>query len=112
MLKNFLKIEKKIENPSEQMLEDIKNKLFPSLELHEEMQADGTIVKFHVDYSLDSNLDAVLMDLEDGHNDEATHKTVRNVISKLIEIRKILEVYPSINEDAKYIIVDCKENEQ
>lgn len=104
------KVEKKIELPSDKKLEEIKNLLFPPLQLHEKMDNDGTRVKFHVDYSADSNLDAALMDLEDGNNDPVTQKTIRGVIDRLNEVRRMLEAYPQLNEEAKYIIVDDLEN--
>lgn len=87
--------------PSDQKLEEIKNFLFPPLKLEEE---NGT--KFHVDYSIDSNLEAALVDLEEGNNDEVTRKTIRGVANQLFRLRKMLEAYMQIDDEAKYIIVD------
>jgi hypothetical protein len=100
------KIQKKIETPAELKLEQIKTLLFPPLELNEELSNDGSIMKFHVDYSVDSNLDAALMDLQDGQNDEVTQGTINEVTKRLIQVRKLLEAYAQIDKDAKYIIVD------
>ena len=100
------KIQKKIETPAELKLEQIKTLLFPPLELNEELSNDGSVMKFHVDYSVDSNLDAALMDLQDGQNDEVTQGTINEVTKRLIQVRKLLEVYAQIDKDAKYIIVD------
>lgn len=99
-------IKKKIETPAELKLEQIKNLLFPPLELNEELDRDGTVIKFHVDYSVDSNLDAALMDLQDGNNDEATQGTINEVTKRLIAVRKLLEAYAKLDSEAKYIIVD------
>lgn len=56
--------------------------LFPPIELNE---VDGT--SFYCDYSIDSNLEAVLCDLQDGFNDEHTIETLRQCISSLRELR-------------------------
>ena len=106
MMKMPWKIQKKIETPAELKLEQIKTLLFPPLELNEELSNDGSIMKFHVDYSVDSNLDAALMDLQDGQNDEVTQGTINEVTKRLIQVRKLLEAYAQIDKDAKYIIVD------
>jgi hypothetical protein len=100
------KIQKKVETPAELKLEQIKNLLFPPLELNEELSNDGTVMKFHVDYSVDSNLDAALMDLQDGQNDEVTQGTINEVTKRLMQVRKLLEAYANMDPDAKYIIVD------
>ena len=70
------------------------------------MDKDGTIYKFHVDKSVDSNIDAALMDLEEGFNDKATQQTLRNIAKRLFELREILEVNVVMHKDAKYLVVD------
>lgn len=100
------KVQKKIETPADLKLEQIKNLLFPPLEINEEIDKDGSPIKFHVDYSVDSNLDAVLMDLQDGNNDEVAQGTINEVVKRLIKVRQLLEAYAKIDTDAKYIIVD------
>lgn len=99
-------IQKKVETPSDVLLEQIKNKLFPPLEHRQEMGNDGQPIKFMVDYSIDSNLDAVLMDLQDGYNDRATQKTINTCVGRLNEVRRMLGAYPELDKEAKYIIVD------
>jgi hypothetical protein len=63
------KIEKKPKTTAEEKLEEIKGLLFPPLKLMEEVTNSGEIIKYHIDYSVDSNIDAALIDLYDGHND-------------------------------------------
>lgn len=99
-------VEKKINTPAEEKLEQIKKLLFPPLKLEEEMQNDGTPIKFHIDYSADSNLDSVLMDLQEGYNDKVAQDTINDVVKRLIEVRRLLEAYAQLDKDAKYIIVD------
>lgn len=91
---------------AEEKLEEIKRLLFPQLELHEEMDQDGSLVKYHVDYSVDSNIDAALIDLYDGNNDSVVHSTLSKAVARLNKARKILEAYASLDKEAKYIIVD------
>lgn len=97
---NWFKKKKKVELGSE--LERVVQILFPQLST--ETLPDGTV--FHVDYSVDTNLESVLYELEDGVNTTDIHKVVNNVIKRLIEVRKLLEAYPKINENAVRIIVD------
>lgn len=104
------KVGKKIETPADQKIEQIIKLLFPPLELKEQMANDGSKIKYHIDYSVDSNLDAVLMDLEEGHNDPVARKTISKVIERLNEARRLLEAYAQIDTDAKYIIVDDGED--
>lgn len=109
----MFEVKKKVpETPAEQKLEDIKNLLFPPMELHERYdEQSGKTVKYHIDYSADSNLDSVLSDLQEGFNDANSQKTVENVIKTLNEVRRVLEAYWSIDKDAEYIIVDNKKEE-
>jgi hypothetical protein len=104
-------IEKKVNTPAEEKLEQIKAILYPPLKLEQEMDKDGTIYKFHIDYSADSNLDAALMDLQEGHNDQVSHSTINDVIKRLIDVRRLLEAYAQLDPDAKYIIVDNLEKD-
>lgn len=86
---------------AEQKLEQVIEILFPPLRLEQEGET-----KYHIDFSADTNLDAVLIDLEEGHNDEVAQKTIRGVANRLVRVRKLLEAYAEIDKDAKYIIVD------
>jgi hypothetical protein len=70
------------------------------------MDSSGAPIKYMVDYSIDSNLDAVLMDLQDGYNDKAAQKTINTMVSRLNNVRRMLEAYPSVDTEAKYIIVE------
>ena len=105
------KIQKKIETPADQKLEQIKALLFPPLDLKEQMSETGSKIKYHIDYSVDSNLDAVLMDLEEGHNDPVARKTINKVVGRLNEARRLLEAYAQLDKEAKYIIVDDGEEQ-
>jgi hypothetical protein len=108
-MNGFWKIKKKQSvTPADIKLEQIKNILFPPMELLEEPDPEGNMIKFHVDYSADSNLEAALSDLQDGHNDSQTQQTINTITNKLFEVRKIMEAYANLNEDAKYIVVDMK----
>lgn len=104
------KIVKKNNTPADEKLEQIRNILFPPCELNEEMDKDGSLFKWQVDYSVDMNLDAALTDLEEGHNDVAVHNTIRDISKRLYSIRQILDAYMEINPEAKYIMVESSKD--
>jgi hypothetical protein len=83
-------------------IEQVIKLLFPPLDLHTDKNGD----KFHIDYSVDTNLEAALMDLEDGHNDAANQKTIRNCTDRIIKVRQLLEAYREIDNEVKYFIAD------
>jgi hypothetical protein len=91
---------------ADEKLEQVINILFPPLDLHVDKNGD----KFHIDYSVDTNLEAALMDLEDGHNDAASQKTIRNVTDRILKVRRLLEAYREIDDEAKYFIADDLED--
>jgi len=105
------KISKKDLTPADEKLEQIKQILFPPLITQQEMQQDGSTIKFHIDYSADSNLDAALIDLQEGYNDPAAQKTILDVIKRLNNVRRMLEAYAELDKDAKYIIVENMEQD-
>lgn len=102
-------------NKHDDRLEKVIDILFPALELHSEPNERGELIKFHVDRAVDSNLDAVLMDLQDGHNDVACHETLNDVIKRLGRLRKLLQPHFAFDPEARYIIVenesDTRKNE-
>lgn len=100
------KVQKKPMSSAEEKLEEIKQILFPPLELQQEMSPEGDAIKFHVDHSIDSNIDAALADLYDGNNDAVVHSTLNKAVMRLHKVRKLLEAYAIFDKDAKYIIVD------
>jgi hypothetical protein len=95
----------KPKTPAEVKIEQIIKTMFPPLELH--IDKDGN--KYHIDHSLDTNLEAALMDLEEGHNDAASQKTIRSVADQIIRVRKLLEAYQLIDDEAKYFIAEDPE---
>ena len=75
---------KKIER--DPVLQQVVELLFPIIELTKD--EDG---EYYVDRSVDSNLFAALVDLQEGMNDEVVHTTIRAVINKLQAARKLLD---------------------
>lgn len=88
-----------------QRLNEIKRILFPPLELHDFIEKDGTLHKYHVDYCADSNLEAVLNDLQDDISDPMSQDTLNSVIKRLLLLRKILSIEVDIDKEAEYIEV-------
>jgi hypothetical protein len=82
-------------------LDRIANLLYPE---PEEKDNDGMVIL--VDRSVDNNLHAALIDLEDGTNDEVTRRTIRACVQRLFEVREILEARHRVNEKARYLMVD------
>ena len=82
-------------------LERIANLLYPE---PEEKIKDGLVIV--VDRSVDSNLQAALLDLDDGTNDEVTRRTIRACVQRLFEVRDILEARHRVNDRASYLMVD------
>jgi len=91
--------------PAEDKLEQIANILFPPL-LNKTSSAGD---KYQVDFSVDSNLEAALLDLEDGNNDKTCQLTIRTVANKLFQVRNMLEAYAQIDPEAKFLVVDYTE---
>jgi hypothetical protein len=102
MFDMFKVIRKKPKTTAEEKLEQVANLLFPPC--GKERLDNGDLVQ--IDYSIDTNLDAVLTDLREGYNDPVSQKTVDLCIQRLIEVRKILEAYGELDPEAKYVIVD------
>lgn len=104
------KIEKRNNTPAEERLEQIKEILFPPSKLNEEMDKDGSLFKWQVDYSVDMNLDAALTDLEEGVNDQAVHNTIRDISKRLYSVRQLLDAYMELHPEAKYIMVESSKD--
>jgi hypothetical protein len=99
---------KKPETPSDILLEQIKNILFPPIETHIDKEGN----KYHIDYSVDTNLDSVLIDLGEGYNDEVSQNTLKKINNRISEIRKLLDFQQQLEDDAKYVLADdLKETE-
>ncbi|MGZ4849774.1 MAG: hypothetical protein ACXV2C_00110, partial [Candidatus Bathyarchaeia archaeon] len=77
---------------AELKIEELIQLLFPPLVVEER---DGH--KFHVDNSADANLEAALIDLEEGHNDRGAQNTIRKIADRLFEARKILDAYNELD---------------
>ena len=98
-------VQRKTETPAEQKLEEIRNILFPVPET--ETKFDGKKeIKYFIDRSVDMNLDAALIDLQEGNNDKICHDTINSVIKSLIQVRQILNAYSELDSDSQYVIVD------
>lgn len=99
-------------NTSEnEKLNSIKNILFPLLENQVGLDPNtGKDIKFCIDYSVDTNLDAILMDFQEGYTDESVQKTLKSVIEKLHQVRKILDAHSRMDKDVQYLVVDDNTN--
>jgi hypothetical protein len=97
-----IKIERKMpDTEAGKKLQQVIDILYPRPKLEEEKG-----IKFQVEYGADYNLEAALTDLEHDSNDEISRATIREVCERLHKVRKILEAYVELNEEAQYMIVD------
>lgn len=90
-------------------LQKISQILFPETKVFERVE-DGEKIKYMVDYSIDNNLYAVLIDLQEGNNDQACQNTINKCIEALNKVRDILEASMYLEKDARYIMVDMIED--
>lgn len=99
---------KKVNNtPAEELLDKIKDILFPPNVLREEVDPkSGQVFKFTVDYSIDMNLDAALIDIQEGNNDEIVQNTIKGVLKRLIEVRELLDVHMELGKESQFIVVE------
>lgn len=90
----------------EKRLNEIKHILFPPLETNTHVSSDGKLVKYHIDYCIDSALETVLYDLQEDYNDAKCHETLNSIIKRLLLVRKLLNVETYIDKEAEYISVE------
>lgn len=86
-------------------LEQIKNLLFPPMKVHEAVENNETI-RYMVDYSIDNNIYSVIIDLQEGNNDDVCQKTLNNCLKTLDKVRKLLDAHMELDEKSKFIVVD------
>jgi hypothetical protein len=80
--------------------------LFPQLIVNER---NGT--KFHIDYSVDANLEAVLSDIEDGQIDEATMASLKYALEQIQKTRLAFGFKKIWHKDVSYIVIGNKYND-
>jgi len=90
------------ETEAHRQLDAIKKILFPPLET----RTDNKENQYQIDKSVDTNLNSILYELQDGVNDGVIHTTINNIIGRLIEARKVIDVYPELDSKTKYVIID------
>ena len=105
MFEFFKKKPKEPLTTAEEKLEQLKILLFPEPQI--EMEGD---MEFYVDSSVDMNIESVIVDLQEGHNDVTCQKTLKNISDRLYKARKILQAYFEVDENISYVVVDDGEN--
>jgi predicted polyphosphate/ATP-dependent NAD kinase len=96
---------------AEVKLERLKALLFPPLKLREKIFDDGEVVRFHVDSSVDSNLNVAITDVEDGYNDAISQKTLNVILKRLLIARTLLGADELELKGVKTIKFDMNESE-
>jgi CYTH domain-containing protein len=96
---------KKYETPKtepEKILEQIESIMFPPLRT----KVDESGKTYHIDASVDSNLYAVLVDLQEQYADDSVINTVKEIHDRVYSIRELLNKFNTLDENAEYIIVE------
>ena len=81
-------------------LEQVRDVLFPQFKLERLPNGEA----FHIDQSVDTNLEAILCDLEEGINNEAVQKSLRSIVKKLFLVRDILGPMQHIHPEVSHIV--------
>lgn len=90
----------------EQKLKRIQTMLFPPLVLGEEEHPTEGTIKYLVDYSVDSNLQAVLFDLQEGINNEVTQDSIEKMLKVISEIRSLLAIEQTVDPNFQFLVVE------
>ena len=86
--------------PSDELLREISDLLFPPFR-NEELKGE----KYAIDSSVDTNIEAVLTDLQDGYMDDMCIHTLRAIFQKLYRTRELLKAFHQMDSSVnKYII--------
>lgn len=83
------------------VLKQIEALLFPPLETH--CTSDG--IEYCIDRSVDTNLDAALIDLREGFVDEIVLKSIEDSVHALEKIRRLLGVEQQMISDPSMLVV-------
>lgn len=107
MLKSYImnSLNPRDPTPAEIKLGAVTDMLFPDLVVR--VAEDG--LEYVTDYSIDTNLHAALVDLEEGQNDQTTRETIRKCLHLLREVREYLGAEQQISKKARYLVVDAPE---
>ncbi len=106
MLKKFvmkwLNIPEPVKPISDENIEKAAGLLFPPLEDFESPTGEA----FVVDRSIDTNLEAILQDIQDGQIDEVTVENLKACIATVITVRELFDIAESIKDQSHYLLVD------
>lgn len=91
---------------ADQKLKQIQAMLFPPLVMGEEEHPTEGTIKYLVDYSVDSNLQAVLFDLQEGVNNDVTQDSLQKILKVVSDIRKLLDVDQKVDPNFTFLVVE------
>ena len=85
---------------SDRLLREVVDLLFPKFEVRE---VEGE--KYSIDSSVDTNIEAVLTDIQDGYVDEVCVTTLKACFEKIYKVRQLLKAFHEMDPSVqKYII--------
>jgi hypothetical protein len=94
---------KKVEsnfNHSDRLLKEVAELLFPKFEVRE---VEGE--KYSIDSSVDTNIEAVLTDIQDGYVDEICVKTLKACFEKIYRVRQLLKAFHEMDPEVKRYVI-------
>lgn len=95
---NMKKVEPITQN--DRLLKEVADLLFPKFEVRE---VDGE--KYSVDSSVDTNIEAVMTDIQEGYVDEVCVTTLKACFEKIYKVRELLKAFHEMDPSVqKYVI--------
>lgn len=94
---------KKVEsnfNHSDRLLKEVAELLFPKFDVRE---VEGE--KYSIDSSVDTNIEAVLTDIQDGYVDEICVKTLKACFEKIYRVRQLLKAFHEMDPEVKRYVI-------
>lgn len=85
---------------SDKILHEISALLFPKFEVRE---VEGE--KYSIDSSVDTNIEAVLTDIQDGYVDEICVKTLKACFEKIYRVRQLLKAFHEMDPEVKRYVI-------
>jgi hypothetical protein len=85
---------------SDKILHEISALLFPKFEVRE---VEGE--KYSIDSSVDSNIEAVIADIQEGYVDEICVTTLKACFEKIYKVRELLRAFHEMDPDVKKYVI-------
>ena len=85
---------------NDRLLREVVDLLFPKFEVRE---VDGE--KYSIDSSVDTNIEAVMTDIQEGYVDEICVTTLKACFEKIYKVRELLKAFHDMDPEVKKYII-------